>query len=61
MKIDLDPVGGGVLIQGERDELDALAETLAEAIVDGHAEANMLTNEAVETVTVQRLPGEDDE
>ena len=61
MKIDLDPAGGGVLIQGTYNELDGLADTIAVALEDGHAEGNLLTDEGVETVTIQRLPGDDDE
>lgn len=59
MRIDLEPDGGGVLIEGTWDELDDLREALADAMENGEGGGQLLTNKAVETVTIRRLPGGD--
>ena len=59
MRIDLMPEGGGVVIEGTFDELDALADTIALALEDGEAAGSMLTDEAVETVTVRNVSHDD--
>lgn len=46
-----------MLIEGTWDELDDLRETLA--MEDGEGVGKLLTNEAVETLTIRRLPGGD--
>jgi hypothetical protein len=52
--IDLNPDGGGVLIVGTWDELDDLRGTLADAMEDGEGVGQVLTNEAVETLTIRK-------
>lgn len=63
MNIDLEPDIGGVLIEGTKAELDGLRETLTDAIHGemGEAEGALLTDDGVETVTIRRLPGEDED
>lgn len=57
MKIDLNNEGAskGILIEGDKEELHALALTLAEAADDGHSEGAILTDEGVEEVTIRRV------
>lgn len=55
MNIDVDHEGG-VLIEGDIDELEALAESLIEAAEQGDARGHLLTEHAAVTVTIRRPP-----
>lgn len=59
MKIDLNPPDGGLLIEGTFDEFVEFQFTLSEAMDEGEAEGNILTNEAVETITIRVQPSEE--
>jgi hypothetical protein len=52
------PEAGGVLIVGDEEELRGLADTLIEAIHEGDAIGQLLTNESVEQVTARCLNSE---
>jgi hypothetical protein len=54
MKIDVDHEGG-VLIEGDTAELEALAGSLIEAAEHGDARGHLLAEHAAVTVTVRRL------
>ena len=55
MLIDLNPDRGGVLIVATEEELEDLCETLADAMEDGEGVGQVLTNDAVETLTIRRV------
>jgi len=61
--IDLNPDGGGVLIVATEEELEDLRETLVQAIYDedGEGVGQVLTNDAVETLTIRRVEVTDDQ
>ncbi len=54
MNIDVDHEGG-VLIEGDTDELEALAGSLIEAAEHGDARGHLLAEHAAVAVTVRRL------
>ena len=61
MTIDLDPPGGGVLIEGTERELAELARTLERAISDNQARCVMLSEDGVAPVVVWLLLEEDED
>ena len=53
MRVDVAPPEGGVLIAGDVQELAGLVETIIEAVGEGEATGQLLTDEGVEDLVVR--------
>lgn len=59
MRIDLDPPGGGVTLEGDTDELEAFAGDVLFAAANGVARSHVITDTAVENFVIRRTDAGD--